>query len=228
MLLILITGLVLLCFGLVGVGLWLMQQDAGSRPPPIRPAAPGLELPSASSRPALPPDLQWKRPVRVPWAITRRNAGLSIAYGFGLILTLPFALYWVSGFAARDWSNFSPFGFIFMLPFVVIPLLIVGWQVWLLIKGVRDWQRVKAMEARGQLIQGVLLDRWSGLTRGSQYCVAYYFELPWASSGGGPLIRAEANQEAHRAYQVGDTVQVRYLPDNPQVSRLEVKTSLPI
>jgi hypothetical protein len=32
------------------------------------------------------------------------------------------------------------------------------------------------------------------------------------------VIRAEVNKEAHRAYQVGDPVSVRYLPDNPQVS----------
>jgi hypothetical protein len=145
-----------------------------------------------------------------------------MAYGLGLILTLPFVLFWLNGFAAIDRSDFSPFACIFMLPFVVIPLLIVSTQVWRLVKGVQDWQKVKALEARGQLIQGVLLDRWSGLTRGSQYCVAYYFELPWVSPGGGPLIRAENNKQAHRAYQVGDPVQVRYLPDNPQVCRLEV------
>jgi hypothetical protein len=150
------------------------------------------------------------------------NAGLSIAYGLGLILTLPFVLYWVGGFAARDWSSFSPLGCIFMLPFVIIPLLIVSTQAWMLVKGVQGWQKVKALEARGQLTQGVLLDRWSGLTRGSQYCVAYYFELPWGSPGGGPLVRAENNREAHRAYRVGEAVQVRYLPDNPQVCRLEV------
>jgi hypothetical protein len=143
-----------------------------------------------------------------------------MAYGFCLILTLPIVIFWVGGFVTRDWSDFSPFGCIFMLPFVVIPLLIVSTQAWMLVKGLQDWQKVKALEAQGQLIQGVLLDRWSGLSRGSQYCVAYYFELPWGSLGG-PLVRAENNKEAHRAYRVGDPVQVRYLPDNPQVCRLE-------
>jgi hypothetical protein len=222
LLIIIIMGLFLVTVGLLVAGLWSMQQKTGSRQPASRPLAPGLELPSASSRPALPPDLQWKRPYRVPWALTRRNAGLSMAYGLGLILTLPFVLYWVGGFAAIDRSDLSPFGCIFMLPFVVIPLLIVSSQAWMLVKGVQDWQKVKALEERGQLIQGVLLDRWSGLGRGSQYCLAYYFELPWGSPSGGPLIRAEVNQAAHRAYRVGDEVQVRYLPENPKVCRLEV------
>lgn len=49
--------------------------------------------------------------------------------------------------------------------------------------------------------------------------MAYYFKLPWQS---GSVVRAEMNAEAYRAYQVGDPVQVRYLPENPQVCRLEV------
>lgn len=222
MLLIIIIGLVLLTVGLIVAGLWVMQQEQASRPAVSRPTAPGLEQPSTSSRPALPPDLQWKRPFRVHWALTRGNAGMAMAYGIGLIVSLPFVLYWVSSFAARDWSNISLFGFIFMLPFVVVPLLIVGIQGWMMVKGVLDWQKVKALEERGQLTQGVLLDRWSGMSRGSRYCLAYYFELPWGHPGSGPLVRAEVNREAHRAYRVGDLVQVRYLPDNPQVCRLEV------
>jgi hypothetical protein len=213
---------VVLTVGFIVVGLLLMQQEQAAPRSASHPAdPPGSELPPTSSPPALPPDLRWQRPYRVPWALTSGNAGLSIAYGLCLILTLPVVIFWVSGFAAIDRSNLSPFRCIFMLPFVVIPLLIVSTQVWMLVKGVRDWQKVKALEARGQLVQGVLLDRWRGLTRGSQYCVAYYFELPWGSLGGGPLVRAENNKEAHRAYRVGDAVQVRYLPDNPQVCRVE-------
>jgi hypothetical protein len=215
-------GLVLLTVVLIVVGLWLIQQKSASRQPVSPPVGPGLELPSASSRPVPPPGLQRKRPYRVPWALTRGNAGRSIAYGCGLILTLPFVLFWLNGFAAIDRSSFSLFGCIFMLLFVLIPLLIVSTQVWALIKGVQDWQKAKALEERGPLTQGVLLDQWSGLTRGSQYWVAYYFELPWGSLGGGSLVRTENNKEAHRAYRVGDPVQVRYLPANPQVCRLEV------
>jgi hypothetical protein len=222
MLLMIIIGLVMLTVGLIAAGLWLMQQESASRQPESRPVSPGLELPSASSPPVLPPGLQWKRPYRVSWALTRGNVGLPIAYGCGLIITLPFLYFWFGGFDPSTWPRLSPFRCIFLLPFVVIPLLIVGTQVWTLVKGVLDWQKVKALETRGQLVQGVLLDRWSGLGRGSEYCVAYYFELPWGSPGGGPLVRAEVNQAAHRAYRVGDPVQVRYLPDNPQVCRLEV------
>lgn len=215
MLLIIIIVLTLTTAGLIIAGLWAMQQEAGSSQPAQRATGPGLE-------PVLPPGLQWQRPYMVPWALTRGNVGLTMAYGFGLILTLPFVLYWAGGFASIDRSTLSTFGCIFMLPFVVIPLLIVSTQAWMLVKGVRAWQQVKALEARGQLIQGILLDRWSGLGRGSRYCVAYYFELPWGSPGGRPLVRAEVNKEAHRAYRAGDPVQVRYLPDNPQVCRLEV------
>jgi hypothetical protein len=223
MLIITVMGLVALTVILIVVGFWLMQQEQASRQPASRPTGLGPELPSATSRPAPPPDLQWKRPSgRVPWALTRRNASLTIVYGGGLLVTLPYVLYSLSRNATADRPDFSPIACICMLPFIVIPLLIVSTQVWALVKGVRDWQKVKALEARGQLSEGVLLDRWSGLWRGSEYCVAYYFELPWGNPGGGPLIRAEVNKEAHRTYRVGDSVRVRYLPDNPQVCRLEV------
>jgi hypothetical protein len=105
------------------------------------------------------------------------------------------------------------------LPWVFVFLLVLSAQALLLIYGVREWQRVKAVEARGQVTQGVILDRWVRRGRGSAYCVAYYFELPWGSA---PVVRAEINDEAYRAYQVGDAVQVCYLPDNPQVCRLEM------
>lgn len=160
MLIIIVMGLVVLTTVLIAAGLRLMQQDAASRPPMIRPTTPGPELPSTPNPSTLPPDLPWKRPYRVPWALTRGSVGLSMVGSLGLIVTLPFVLYWVGGFAARDWSNSSPFDFIFMLPFVVIPLLIVGWQVWLLVKGIQSWQKVTALEARGQLVPGVILDRW--------------------------------------------------------------------
>lgn len=215
MLIIVVIALVVLTTVLIAAGLWLMQQDAASRPPTLRPP----ELPPTPSPSTSPPDLPWKRPYRVPWALTRGSVGLSMVGSLGLIVTLPFVLYWVGGFAARDWSNSSPFDFIFMLPFVVIPLLIVGWQVWLLVKGIQSWQKVTALEARGQLASGVMLDHWVRRGRGVAYCVAYYFELPWQSV---PVVRAEMNADAYRTYQVGDSVQVRYLPENPQVCRLEV------
>jgi hypothetical protein len=132
-------------------------------------------------------------------------------------LMLPLlAAFWVGVHDPSAWSSYSPFVYVFWLPFLCVPLLL---PLGMLIKGMRDWQKINALERRGQLTQGVLLDRWSGFYRASVYSVAYYFELP---GGTAPMIRAEVNKGAHQAYQVGDPVQVRYLPDNPQVCRLEV------
>ena len=212
MLLILIIGLVLLTVGLIVAGLWIAQRETRPRRHPGEPVAPSPGLAPVSNRQLTPLDLGWRRPFAAPMAWTKTNAVLLMVLvigpiGVGSVLT-------IVGLASRLNLAAWPGNLLWVAAF----LLILSVPALLLIHGIRDWQRVKALEARGQLVQGVMLDRWVVRGRGTAYCVAYYFDLPWGSA---PLVRAEMNDEAYHAYQVGDMVQVRYLPDNPQVCRVE-------
>lgn len=38
------------------------------------------------------------------------------------------------------------------------------------------------------------------------------------------VSRAEQNKDIYDRYQVGDSVLVRYLPDNPNICRLDIET----
>jgi hypothetical protein len=87
--------------------------------------------------------------------------------------------------------------------------------------GLQNWQRIQALATRGQMTQGIVFDRWITGARGRQYCIAYYFDLPWGSPDGSRVIRAEVNRQVYHAFQMGDSIPIRYLPDKPQVCRVE-------
>jgi hypothetical protein len=154
----------------------------------------------------LPPTVYWQRPYWVSTAITEANGMQYMGLGLlGMFITLSLAVVLIlSG------SGDSFFG--------IIGLLLLAFQGGLFIKGMLDWQKDQAITGRGQLAQGVLIDRWVRRGRGRVDCVAYYFE-PLGHTG---VVRAEMNFKAYRALRIGDAVQVRYLPDQPQVCRLEM------
>ena len=97
--------------------------------------------------------------------------------------------------------------------FVVIGLVLVygGWE---------QLARASALRRRGQVTQGKLLDRWieTDSDGDREYCVAYSF-----TPTGHPQVtsRAEYNRAVYDALNPGDPVSVRYLPNRPDVSRLE-------
>lgn len=109
-----------------------------------------------------------------------------------------------------------PFGLLFMSAFgglfVVIGLVLMrgGWQ---------QLEQASALHRRGQVTQGRLLDRWieTDSDGDREYCVAYCFR----PTGRPQVIRAEYNRAAYEALNPGDMVSVRYLPNRPDVSRLE-------
>jgi hypothetical protein len=205
-----LLGLFLLSVTLIATGLWFAQGKTRPRRPPGEPMTLGLEPAPVSNRQLTPRDLGWQRPLAAPMAWTKMNAVLLIGIVIGplgvtSLLTIVGLTYYLD---LSAWPG--------QLLWIALFLLILSVLALLLINGLREWQTVKALEARGQLAQGVLLDRWGVPRRGY---VAYYFDLP---GGSAPIVRGEINDEAHRAYQVGDLVRVRYLPDNPQVCRLEI------
>jgi hypothetical protein len=154
----------------------------------------------------LPPTVHWRRPYWVSTAITEANGMMYMGLGLlGMFITLSFAVVLI-----LRGSGDSFFG--------TIGLLLLVFQGGLFIKGMLDWQKDRALTSRGQLVQGVLIDRWVRHGRSRIDCVAYYFE-PLGHAG---LVRAEMNPKAYRTLRIGDAVQVRYLPDQPQVCHLEM------
>ena len=114
----------------------------------------------------------------------------------------------------------SSLGFLIWLevpPGIFSFLFLVGGAM-LFFLGLRDWQRIQTLKTTGQMTQGVIFDRW---VNGNNYCVAYYFDLPWGSPDGSRVIRAEVNGQVYRAYQIGESIPIRYLPDKPQVCQVE-------
>lgn len=201
--------LFLLSVTLVAAGLWLAQGKMRPRRPPGEPLAPGPGLDPVSNRQLTPRDLGWQRPLAVPLTWTKTSAIILMVLVTGLIGVM--SVLTIVGLASRLNLAAWPGNLVWIAAF----LLILSVPALLLIHGIQEWQRVKALEARGQLAQGVILDRWGISGQGR---VAYYFDLP---GGSAPVVRAELNDYAYQAYQVGDLVLVRYLPDNPQVCRLE-------
>lgn len=205
-LIIILTGTAVLIAISIGLGLLLMQPEQASHRPEHRLSTP--ESTPVANHPAF-PQLSWQRPLWVSWPLTTGRAILLMVMGLlgisNLILSLAFFI----------WLELPPGLSSFLFP--------VGGGI-LFFLGVRDWQRLKALKTRGQLVQGVIFDRWViGRVRTifPSYNVAYYFDLPGGSPDGMRVIRAENNRQVYQAFRVGDPVQVRYLPDKPQVYRVE-------
>jgi len=80
--------------------------------------------------------------------------------------------------------------------------------------------QARALSRHGQSIQGTLLDRWTDTDSDGDrvYCVAYRFTPLYHPQ----VTKAEYNRAAYDALLPGDPVWVRYLPDRPNVARLEV------
>lgn len=103
----------------------------------------------------------------------------------------------------------------FMSVFVVVG---VGMLTW----GVTRTRKVLLLNARGQVTQGRVTDRWvdTDSDGDNTYCVAYRFDVPLSDSG--PILKGEQNAKAYNSLHVGEPVQVRYLPSNPKICRLEL------
>lgn len=212
MLLWLVVLLILLSVALIVAGLWSMLAESTFRRPNREPLAPSPAPITALSRRLTAFDLGWRRPFLLPpMALTNWYAQFFMIVPAVIVLGL-LALV-ITWFIQTPGARLSEFP----LAFIFVP--IVGVQGLMFTKGLLDWRKLQALNTRGQLASGFMLDRWVKRGRSTAYCVAYYFELPWGSA---PVVRAEINDEAYHAYQIGNSVSVRYLPEKPQVCRLEM------
>lgn len=96
-------------------------------------------------------------------------------------------------------------------------VFIGGWFVY------SSWQEIhkaRVLARYGEMTSARLIDRWTETDSDGdkEYCVAFRFAMP----GQPEFMAAEYNRNAYNTLQVGDLVQVRYVPGKPDICRLEM------
>ncbi|MCK6624939.1 MAG: DUF3592 domain-containing protein [Anaerolineae bacterium] len=148
------------------------------------------------------------------WSGVGIGLGCFIAFAFG-------GAAWLNpGAVLNEINSVGPRGE-YVLPFFLImltfPLFLIAagyffWQTW------RWWRDTRTFEQGKQKTTGVITQLWVDPPKGTgkKYCVGYQFS-----------DSHKAFQEVHsRVYNrlaVGETVKVEYVPDKPQLSRLDLR-----
>ncbi|MDH3675252.1 MAG: DUF3592 domain-containing protein [Anaerolineae bacterium] len=98
--------------------------------------------------------------------------------------------------------------------------LFVSIGVWFVYSSWREIHKARVLARHGEMTSGSLIDRWTETDSDGdrEYCVAFRFAVP----GELEITTAEYNRKAYNTLQVGDLVQVRYVPDQPQTCCLEL------
>jgi hypothetical protein len=101
---------------------------------------------------------------------------------------------------------------------VVFLLLGLG----MLILAVVLLRQIISLRLYGQTTSGIVIDRWVESSSASDaHCIAYRFQALQANGLARQVTRAEEHYKAYEKFHPGDTVQIRYLPDKPEICRLE-------
>lgn len=92
--------------------------------------------------------------------------------------------------------------------------------LWLLYSNGRQFNQARLLAWSGKTAAGRVTDCWTETDSDGdrEYCVAFRFAPPDQAE----ITSAESNRKAYNLLQVGDPVQVRYVPRQPQICRLEV------
>jgi hypothetical protein len=114
----------------------------------------------------------------------------------------------------------------------MFPFFWLGWLPLLAGIVVVIWARrreelAQQLDQRGQIASGVVIERWhqrrhnSGQRGGP--CATYHFDVQLLDGQTRQIVKAELIDLVTRfqRLQVGTSVQVRYLPDDPNVCRIE-------
>lgn len=99
---------------------------------------------------------------------------------------------------------------------ILLMLAVGGGLFWWGLRRLRHAQQLD----EGAVAAGVITGRWRRPRGGGG--LTYQF-APWET--GEELTITQYDWRAYPRYQVGDTIQVRYLADNPQVCRIELPTA---
>jgi hypothetical protein len=112
------------------------------------------------------------------------------------------------------------FEVILLTCFMLFGGLFVLIGVWLVYSNWQGIYTARVLVRRGEVTAGRVTDCWTETDSDGDraYCVAFRFAEP----GQPEITTAEYNRKAYNTFQVGDPVQVRYLPGNPDLCRLEM------
>lgn len=124
-------------------------------------------------------------------------------------------------------SDFHPpQDFNFILALLGMGTFIIAGSYLLVVSGNHLFQ-IFTLNRHGQKTMGIVFDKWQqeGWRRKRRTpildCVAYYFDIQ-DETGRLRVVRAENNAAAFRVLSEDNVVKVRYLPDKPEICRLEL------
>ena len=98
-------------------------------------------------------------------------------------------------------------------------LLLIGMGI--MVAARRGQSRIDRLRQSGQQTEAVVFDRWTMLTsEESLYLVAYAFKIPNLLGNMQIHTYAEDNREVYDKCQIGDTITVQYLPEDPNICQV--------
>jgi len=118
----------------------------------------------------------------------------------------------------------SEFKFPFATPLIIlcmlVPFTIIG--VVFLQNSSKGVLQIRKLRSHGQLVQGKISDRWQDKDSDGDptYILAYTFRATLPDQRTEVITRAEQDQRLYQRYQKGQTVTIRYLPEDPQICEI--------
>ncbi|MCB0164379.1 MAG: hypothetical protein KDI79_09145 [Anaerolineae bacterium] len=87
------------------------------------------------------------------------------------------------------------------------------------------WRRVRRLDTQGQIAPATVVNLWRSANARRQvlYCVAYEFEATHLDGQAQTVLSAEYNELAFETLRLRQQTPVRYLPENPEICRLEME-----
>lgn len=115
-------------------------------------------------------------------------------------------------------------------PNIIFPLVVGGtgglgtlFGLGMTVSCARNITSLRHLRLRGRDTHACIVDRWEDKDAEGDtiYCIAYAFTATLPDRRLVTVTRAEQNKQIYDRYRVGDTLPVRYLPDDPNVCQLQ-------
>ncbi len=135
---------------------------------------------------------------------------MAMGAGAALLLALAGALWWMLGFSFAGGIDIVSV-IIFVTAMLSVPLALSGRSA---------HNKLRALKTRGLTTTAYVIDRWEEVVQDEdEQSVRLYYALAFAA--GGQIISFKvAGGMLDRQYEVGDTVAVRFLPEDPSAFQL--------
>lgn len=112
-----------------------------------------------------------------------------------------------------------------LLLFVGLGVLMLGIGLALLPARWRAWRSVRRLYTQGRIAPATIVNVWrsANARRQVSYCIAYEFEVTQPDGQVQTILSAEYNELAFETLRLRQQTPVRYLPENPEICRLETE-----